>query len=138
MAVVLDSAVIVAFLDRGDALHSAADAAIRELIDGHRLYVSVVTFSEVLTSMHRLGDQDEAIVRGFFADLVSEILPFDEIYSDRAARLRAENLPLRLPEAIVLAAADVHPDIEVLLTGDAAMASVEGLDCRVDLLRPAA
>jgi hypothetical protein len=45
---------------------------------------------------------------------------------------------LATPGALILAAADGHPDVEVVLTGDAAMASVKGLDCRVELLRPPA
>jgi hypothetical protein len=33
--------------------------------------------------------------------------------------------------------AEGHPDVELLLTGDAVMASVRGLDCDVSLLAPA-
>ena len=72
-AVGLDSAPVVAFLDRGDAVHSAAD--------------------------HR---------------------------------------SLRMPDTLILAAAEVHRDVDLLLTGDAAMAGVRGLECRVSLLEPAA
>ncbi|HEY6550639.1 MAG TPA: hypothetical protein VIY71_05505 [Solirubrobacterales bacterium] len=44
MAVVLDSDAVVGFLDRNDALHDAADAAIRTLAGKERLLVSVVTY----------------------------------------------------------------------------------------------
>jgi predicted nucleic acid-binding protein len=137
VAVALDSAAVVAFLDGRDALHDAADDAIRKLMAGHRFYASVITFSEVLTGAHR-SHHDESIVRGFFTDLVSEVLVVDRNCGERAARLRADHKSLRLPDAVVLAAADGHPDVEILLTGDAAMASVKGLDCRVELLRPPA
>jgi len=135
VAVVLDSAAIVAFLDRDDALHGAADAAIRNLIDEHRFYASVVTFAEVLTGA-LLGHHDEEVVRGFFKDLVAEILPVETATAERAARLRADQKALlRMPDALILAVADGHPDVDVILTGDASFKSVRGLSCRVNLLR---
>jgi predicted nucleic acid-binding protein len=134
VAVVLDSAAVIAFLDRDDALHRAADAAIRKLIVAHRFYASAVTFSEVLVGAH-LAHQDEEVVRGFFDDLVAEILPIDKATAERAARLRADHKALRMPDALILAAADAHPDVDVILTGDADFKSVRGLSCRVSLLR---
>jgi predicted nucleic acid-binding protein len=136
VAVVLDSAAVVAFLDGRDALHDVADEAIRELMAKHRFFASAVTLTEVLTGAH-LEHHEEAVVRGFFADLVSEILPVDEVGAERAARLRAD-YRLRTPDALILAAADGHPDVEIVLTGDAAMAQVDGLGCRVSVLRPPA
>lgn len=133
---ILDSAPVVAFLDRDDALHSAADAAIRELMTKHRLYASAVTLAEVLVGAH-LDHHDEAIVRGFFAELVTEILPVEAADAERAARMRADHRSLRMPDALILAAAEGHPEVELLLTGDVAMASVAGLGCRVSLLAPA-
>jgi predicted nucleic acid-binding protein len=135
VAVVLDSAAVIAFLDRDDALHPAADAAIRELTTGHRFFASAVTFAEVLAGAH-LEHHDEPVVRGFFADLVSEILPVGTAGAERAARLRADHRSLRMPDALILAAADGHPDVEILLTGDADLAAVGGLSCRVSLLAP--
>jgi predicted nucleic acid-binding protein len=133
VAVVLDSAPVVAFLDRGDALHSAADAAIRELMTKHRFYASAVTLAEVLVGAH-LDHHEEAVVHGFFADLVIEILPVEAADAERAARLRADHRSLRMPDALILAAAAGHPDVEMVLTGDAGMAGVRGLGCRVSLL----
>lgn len=133
MAVVLDSAPVVAFLDRDDALHPAADAAIRELMPRHRFYASAVTLAEVLVGAH-LDHHDEKIVREFFADLVGEILPVDAADAERAARMRAGHRSLRMPDALILAAAAGRSDVDLLLTGDATMASVRGLGCRVRLL----
>jgi hypothetical protein len=130
---VLDSAAVVAFLDQDDALHRAADVAIRGLVVEHRFYASAVTFAEVLVGAH-LEHQDEAVVRGFFDDLVAEILPVDATIAERAARLRADQKALRMPDALILAAADGHPDVDVILTGDAGFRSVRGLGCRVSLL----
>ena len=134
MAVALDSDAVVAFLDQDDALHPAADAAIRELIGEHRFFTSAVTFAEVLTGAH-LDHHNEAVVRGFFDDLVAEVLPVDAVTAERAARLRADHRALRMPDALILAAADGHPEVDIVLTGDAGFGSVRGLSCRVSLLR---
>jgi predicted nucleic acid-binding protein len=134
VAIVLDSAAVVAFLDRDDALHDAADAAIREVMADQRLLASVVTFAELLTGAHLLH-HDEALVRGFFADLVSEILPVEVAGAERAAQLRGAHKSLRMPDALILAAADGEAEADQLLTGDADLASVRGLSCSVDLLR---
>jgi predicted nucleic acid-binding protein len=134
VAVALDSAAVVAFLDADDALHRAADAAIRDLISGHRFFASAVTFAEVLTGAH-LQHHDDDIVRGFFADLVAGILPVEAAPAERAARLRADHKGLRMPDALILATADGHPEIDIVLTGDAGFRSVRGLSCKVSLLR---
>jgi predicted nucleic acid-binding protein len=134
VAVVLDSAAIVAFLDEDDALHFAADSAIRKLIGEHRFYASAVTFAEVMTGAH-LDHHDDEVVRGFFDELVAEILPVEAPTAERAARLRADHKALRMPDALILATADEHPDVDVVLTGDAGLRSIRGLDCRVSLLR---
>jgi predicted nucleic acid-binding protein len=134
VAVVLDSAAVVAFLDQDDALHGSADAAIRKLIAEHRFYASAVTFAEVLVGA-RLEHHGEEVVRAFFDDLVAEILPVEAATAERAARLRADHKALRMPDALILAAADGHPDVDVILTGDARFKSVRGLSCRVSLLR---
>lgn len=134
MAVVLDSAAVVAFLDRDDALHTAADAAIRRLVVEHRFFASAVTFTEVLTGAH-LQHHDEEVVRAFFDDLIAEVLPVEAATAGRAARLRADHKALRMPDALILAAADGHPDVDVILTGDAGFKTVRGLSCRVNLLR---
>jgi hypothetical protein len=134
VAVALDSAAVVAFLDQDDALHTAADAAIRRLIAEHRFFASAVTLAEVLTGAH-LDHHDEEVVRGFFADLVAEVLPVEAATAERAARLRADHKALRMPDALILATADGHPDVDVIVTGDAGFKSVRGLSCRVSLLR---
>ena len=40
-----------------------------------------------------------------------------------------------MPDALILATADGHPDVEVVLTGEAGLKSVRGLGCKVRLLR---
>jgi hypothetical protein len=133
VAVVLDSSAIVAFLDRDDGLNDAATDAIGELATEQRLLASAVTFAELLTGVHLLH-HDEALVRGFFADLIAEILPVGTPTAERAAEFRSRHKALRMPDALILATADGHPEVGSLLTGDASLASVPGVDCRVMLL----
>ena len=134
MAVVLDSDVVAGFLDRKDALHDAADAAVRDLVRGQRLLISVVTYAEVLTGAW-LGHHDEGQVRGFFAQLISEVLPVDTTVADKAAELRSRFKPLRMPDALILATAETNPDVNLIVTGDAQAPKARGLDCAIRLLR---
>ena len=129
----LDSGVVVGFLDRDDALHGAADAAVRELARGQRLLASVVTYAEVLTGA-RLGHHDEQGVTGFFAGLLSGVLPVDVVVADKAADLRSRFKSLRMPDALILATAETDPDVELIVTGDRQLTEVSGLRCKVRLL----
>lgn len=133
MAVVLDSDAVVGFLDRKDVLHDVANTAIRGLIRDQRLLVSVVTYAEVLTGA-RLGHHDEDQVTGFFSSLISEVLPVDVAAADMAAELRSRRKALRMPDALILATAEIHPEIDLIVTGDVQMAKVSGLCCKVHLL----
>jgi predicted nucleic acid-binding protein len=134
VAVVLDSDAVVGFLDRKDSLHDAADAAIRALVHEQRLLVSVVTYAEVLTGA-RLGHHDEGQVRGFFAQLISDVLPVDTTVADEAAELRSRLKTLRMPDALILATAETSQQVDLIVTGDAKVPKVPGLDCAVHLLR---
>jgi predicted nucleic acid-binding protein len=133
VAVVLDSDAVVGFLDRDDALHEAADTAIRDVIGEHRILVSAVTYAEVLTGA-RLGHHDEVAVGGFFTELISAILPVDVAVADRAADLRSRFNSLRMPDALILASADTEASVELIITGDQQIAKVSGLSCTVRLL----
>jgi predicted nucleic acid-binding protein len=134
VAVVLDSDAVIGFLDRDDALHNAADAVIRDLVREQRLLVSAVTYAEVLTGA-RLGHHDESQVRGFFAQLISEVLPVDMTVADKAAEFRSRHKPLRMPDALILAAAETNPNVDLIVTGDVQAPKIPGLDCAVRLLR---
>ena len=133
MAVALDSDAVVGFLDPRDALHRAADLAIRELVREQPLVVSAVTYAEVLTGARR-GYHDESMTLGFFSELISEVLPVDVEIADVAAGLRAAHRALRMPDALILATASVHSEVELVLSGDATTAKITGLDCHVRLL----
>jgi predicted nucleic acid-binding protein len=134
VAVVLDSDAVIGFLDRDDALHPASDAAIRELAQEQRLLVSAVTYAEVLTGA-RLGHHDDRHLAGFFSELISGIVPVDADVAAVAADLRASVRSLRMPDALILATAQVDPEVDLLLTGDATATKVAGLRPEVRLLR---
>jgi predicted nucleic acid-binding protein len=134
MAVVLDSGVVVGFLDRQDALHGAADAAVRELVRGQRMLASVVTYAEVLTGA-RLGHHNEDDVAGFFAGLLSVVLPVDVAVAEKAADLRSRFKALRMPDALILATAETNSDVDLIVTGDQQLPKVSGLRVNVRLLR---
>jgi predicted nucleic acid-binding protein len=134
VAVVLDSGVVVGFLDRQDALHGAADAAVRELVRGQRMVASVVTYAEVLTGA-RLGHHNEDDVTGFFAGLLSAVLPVDVAVAEKAADLRSRFRALRLPDALILATAETDPKVDLIVTGDQQLIKVSELRVNVQLLR---
>lgn len=133
MAVVLDSDAVIGFLDRNDTLHAAADKAIRDLAGKERLLVSVVTYAEVLTGA-RLGHHDEGQVKGFFSDLISDVLPVDMNVGEVAADLRSRRKSLRMPDAMILATAEIQPDVGLVVTGDLKATEVAGLGFKVQLL----
>ena len=133
MAVVLDSDAVVGFLDRDDALHEAADAAIRDLVHEQRILVSVITYAEVLTGA-KLGHHGEDHVRGFFSQLISGVLSVDTTVADAAAGLRSRSKSLRMPDALIVATAETNPDTDLIVTGDRRVARLSGLRCAVRLL----
>jgi len=134
VAVALDADAIVAYLDRSDALHASAAERIGEAAAADSLVASTVTFAEVLTGA-RLGHHDEALVRGFFRDLVTTLIAVDERVAEAAAGLRS-TANLRMPDALVLATATVGEDVVALITGDERIGRAAGGSLEVRLLRP--
>ena len=116
MVALLDSVVVAAFLDRSDAFHVVADARMRELAGRATLSVSVITYAELLTGAG-LGHHARDAVQGFFTDLIDTVHAVDKEVAERAATLRTEQRALRMPDALILATADVR-GADVVLTGD--------------------
>ncbi len=120
-------------MDADDLLHRAADAALRAAATEHVFAVSVVTIAELLTGA-KLGHHDEQTVRRFFTQTVSRRIPLDERTAERAAELRAAYKGLKMPDALILATADLHAD--VVLTGDEQWSRATGLACEVRYIAP--
>jgi predicted nucleic acid-binding protein len=132
--VLLDSVAIVAYLDATNVFHAAADEAITRAASEGTLSSSAVNYAELLTGV-KLGHHDERVVRGFFSELLSEIIPVGMDVAERAAELRGAKKSLLLPDALVLATADLHAD--VLIGAENQWAKIRGLACELRLLRPA-
>lgn len=133
--VLLDSTVVAGYLDRDDAFHASADERIRTFAGRDRLITSVVTYVELLIGA-ATGHHEEQMVRGFFAELVEDVVPVDQQIAERAAVLRAAKARLLLPDALILATAE-ESGADLVLGGDARWADIPGYGCEVELLRPA-
>jgi predicted nucleic acid-binding protein len=131
--ILLDSTVIVGFLDADDALHEASVARLKEIIGSHPLAASVVSYAEVMAGVS-LGRHPQEKVEGFFDTLVKDLLPVGRDVAARAAKLRGNRKSLSMPDALILATADIEPEIETVLCADGDWPKVKGLDCRVEML----
>jgi predicted nucleic acid-binding protein len=55
--------------------------------------------------------------------------------ADKAADLRSRRKSLRMPDALILATAELHPEADLVLTGDQAVVKVAGSSFKVKLLQ---
>jgi predicted nucleic acid-binding protein len=105
---------LIAHLDADDALQARATGALlRHADDDLRLPASA--YAESLVSPARRGRLETA--REVVSSLALTIVPIDEEVAVAAAGLRSRRQSLRLPDALVLACADVL-DADVVLTTD--------------------
>jgi predicted nucleic acid-binding protein len=104
-SVALDASVAIGFLDPADAHHERAVAALREC-DGSSLSMSASAYSETLVRPMANGHGDE--VEAFVDGLGVEIVPVDRRVARRAAELRAEHATLHLPDATIVACAQLR------------------------------
>lgn len=132
--ILLDSTVIVGFLDADDALHETTVARLKEIVGSHPLVASVISYAEVMTGVS-LGHHPKENVDGFFDALVKDLLPVDRPVAARAAMLRGKRKSLSMPDALILATADLQPEIETVLCADGDWPKVKGLGCKVELLK---
>jgi predicted nucleic acid-binding protein len=133
--ILLDSTVIVGFLDADDAMHEVTVGRFRQIARSHPLVASVISYAEVMTGVS-LGHHAQAHVDGFFDALVKDLLPVDKRVAARAATLRGQRPSLKMPDALILATADLHEDIETVLCADGAWSKVKGLGFQVEILKP--
>jgi predicted nucleic acid-binding protein len=132
--ILLDSTVIVGILDTDDALHEVTVARFKEVVASHPLAASVISYGEVMTGAS-LGHHSRERVEGFFDTFVKDLLPVDKSVAARGATLRAARKALSMPDALILATADLDEEIETVLCADKEWSKVRGLSCRVELLR---
>lgn len=117
---VLDAGIVIAVLDTDDVHHAAARAALRDAIDrGDRLILPVSAYAEVMVGPHREGESAVTTVDAFVDALPAVVEPVTRATARSAAALRARHgRSLRLPDALVIATADVL-GADVVLTTDA-------------------
>lgn len=132
--ILLDSTVIVGFLDADDALHEVSVTKLRELAGVQQLAASVISYAEVMTGAV-LGHHSEERVSGFFDALMRELIPVDRDIAARASKIRGSRRSLSMPDALILATADLHSEIDTVLCADREWSKIAGLDCRVVLLK---
>jgi predicted nucleic acid-binding protein len=105
--VVFDSDVLIGFLNRQDAHHTAAVAVVRDAVKpGNRRLLCAVNYAEILIGPLRTGAQ--ATVERMLTQLAIEIIQVDMALAQRAAAVRART-NLKLPDAFALATA-VHAE----------------------------
>jgi predicted nucleic acid-binding protein len=104
--VVLDASVVIAFLDASDAHHAAAVGAVGR-VRGSELILPGSAYAEVLVDPWRRGPEAVAVVKRFLTEAAIRIEQLAAEVAERAARLRSGHRALRLPDALVLATADV-------------------------------
>ena len=129
----LDAGVIIGFLDRGDAHHPAAHAALSHAQQRRdRLAMASTAFAECLVGPSRRGEAAVATVRDLFDRLPISIIPLQPDTAVVAAQLRARHPALRLPDAIVMATAIVDGADE-LVTTDRRWPSAKALKLKATL-----
>ena len=101
----LDASVAIGFLEQADAHHDRAVDALREC-DGAPLSMAASAYSETLVRPLATGHGDK--VEAFVDGLGVEIVPVDREIARRAAELRSAHEALRLPDALVLATAQLR------------------------------
>ena len=104
--VALDADIVIAFLDPGDEEHATAVEELRpRLAAGDELLAAATVYAESIVRPLQQGTV--ATVDEFFDAAGISIVPIDRAVARRAAVLRAEHQPLRLPDAMSLATAIV-------------------------------
>ncbi len=131
--IVLDAGVLIALLDLRDAHHEAARSAVMAARGrDDRLVLPASTYSEILVNPSRRGPAAVTEVDGIVDALPCAIIPIDRTIAASAAQIRARHgRALRLPDALVLATADVLGADRVMTTDS----DLEGRGAELELIR---
>ncbi|MDX6671131.1 MAG: hypothetical protein QOI91_1494 [Solirubrobacteraceae bacterium] len=138
---ILDSSTVVGYLDADDLLHDDAVAKVETALrTGTTPAISAISWAELLHGA-ALGHREEAAVRDFVTDFGVAIVAVDAAVAERAAALqlaygkRPRGGRLRTPDALILASADLDPDVERVICGDDQWPKVPGVRSRITLIR---
>jgi len=116
--IVVDASVLIGFLDGRDPHHHRAVAALSAM-GSESLILPASGYAEILVGPARRGPAALAVVDEALTALAIQVEPVTRDIARRAAMLRAGHRALRLPDALVLATADVLSATSVL-TADSA------------------
>ncbi|MEU8194282.1 PIN domain-containing protein [Microbispora amethystogenes] len=132
--VMLDTNIVSGLLDPGDALHAdAGEAAEAWEARGASFAISLITWSECRVGAIRKGPAAESALRRFREAALDDVLLPSEAIGEAAAQIRAGDLAVRVPDALILATAHERR-ATALLTADKKLAKISpGL---VELIRP--
>ena len=116
--IVLDTSVLIAFLDPSDAHHARARQSLQaaDVID-EEWVVPTTVCAELLVGAHIAGDEAVATIDSFIDEGIDRIEPMTLPIARLAARIRAGYPRLGLADAFVLATGEVL-GAEVILTSD--------------------
>ena len=116
----LDTSIMIAALNRDDALHEAAGQAVRAERDRHTLAISALTYAELLVGPIRADGWALELVERFAAQV--RIVDLSPDVARLAAELRAAR-GLKLPDAVIVATGLLHAD--VIVTADSRWKGIE-------------
>lgn len=132
--VMLDTNVIAGLLNPDDALHGHARDAVRRWEDKAASFaISVITWGELRVGAVRRGAEAERMLEAFRAAVIDRIVGVDEATAESAALLRAADLTIRIPDALIIATAR-EAGADALLTADRKFPDIAPE--LVELLRP--
>jgi predicted nucleic acid-binding protein len=130
----LDAGVVIGLLDADDAHHHAARSALEAARDRRdAIAIAASALSECLVGVARRGADAVTSTLERFERVPIDIVPLEAAAAVRAAQLRARHRSLRLPDALVIASADVA-GADRLLTTDRGWPSRSrlGIDPRIE------
>jgi len=133
-SVVLDTSVVLALFDPADALHACSVQAARRRRDaGDGFLLPATVLAEGLVGAARRSEEEVDTRRRLTTAAFGSPYPVDGAVAVAAALRRARHQSLRLPDALVLATADVV-NAETILTGDRRW---KDFDSRVEVVKMA-
>jgi predicted nucleic acid-binding protein len=124
--IVLDTSVLIGFLDRNDRHHGGSLRAIHDVLsNGDELNVPLVAYAEVLVGANRQhGPRARPLLDGLLASLPAHVIDATRDIGAMAAALRARHSSLKLPDAFVLSTA-LAQGADCVVTADRRWPEVE-------------
>jgi predicted nucleic acid-binding protein len=113
---VVDTSVLVAYMDASDPHHATAHRAMARVREEGDAVISTVTYSEILVGAFR--KRSAAMVEEVLTKFPLKTWPVTDAIAVEAARIRARHNTLKLPDALIMATATVI-DATACLTADA-------------------